>query len=388
MKITIKQKAIVVVCLISTFLFSGTFYVFAVPQQPSSPQSNTPREDPLGDNAPASGPISPQRELTLEEKQELARKVLKEIDQLAIETEMLIENYNEAQEGLKELEAQLAEAQQKFDEINQRYLWRQNIFGERVTEIYKSGRLNFIDVLLATESFSDFISRIRFLSLIADRDSSLVDSILQERSLLRTVRDELQDLKQQKLDKVQQLQSKRAEIEEKLRVSEQYLWKVEKDIQELINEEILEKARLQSELFEKLRQEAAIPGSPLAAMLDPTSPVYTALKYLGLPYLWGGEKPETGFDCSGLTLYVFRQHGVVLPHYSGWQYKMGEPVEKEELQPGDLIFFGKPIHHVGMYIGGNYMIHAPQTGDVIKISDFTTRKDYTGARRFPLRPRE
>jgi peptidoglycan DL-endopeptidase CwlO len=106
-----------------------------------------------------------------------------------------------------------------------------------------------------------------------------------------------------------------------------------------------------------------------------------ALAYLGVPYKWGGASPSTGFDCSGLTMYVFAQLGVQLPHYAAAQYGYGSPVPRDQLQPGDLVFFDG-LSHVGIYIGNGQMVHAPETGDVVKItplSDFGT--SYVGARR-------
>ena len=80
---------------------------------------------------------------------------------------------------------------------------------------------------------------------------------------------------------------------------------------------------------------------------------------MGIPYVWGGTRPSTGMDCSGFTRYVFKQHGVKLPHYSGYQAQMGIPVELADIQPGDLLAFGYPVHHVGIYIGDGLFIHTP-----------------------------
>ena len=113
----------------------------------------------------------------------------------------------------------------------------------------------------------------------------------------------------------------------------------------------------------------------------PGTPVETALAYHGVPYLWGGETPR-GFDCSGLVLYVFAQHDVELPHYSGSQFQLGTKVAASDLIAGDVVFFGSPIHHVGIYLGGGYYIHAPRTGDFVKISKLADRSDYAGARRY------
>jgi cell wall-associated NlpC family hydrolase len=105
--------------------------------------------------------------------------------------------------------------------------------------------------------------------------------------------------------------------------------------------------------------------------------VALAYRFLGVPYVWGGESPS-GFDCSGLTMYVYGQLGIKLGHYTGFQYYAGLRVTRDQLEPGDLVFFhansaGVPQHE-GMYIGNGSFIHAPHTGDVVKISSlFDTR---------------
>lgn len=101
--------------------------------------------------------------------------------------------------------------------------------------------------------------------------------------------------------------------------------------------------------------------------------VNTASKYLGVPYVWGGTTPN-GFDCSGLVQYVLKELGINISRVTYTQYKEGYPVAKGDLQPGDLVFFEKngDVHHVGIYIGDGKMIHAPQTGDVVRIADMNS----------------
>jgi cell wall-associated NlpC family hydrolase len=99
--------------------------------------------------------------------------------------------------------------------------------------------------------------------------------------------------------------------------------------------------------------------------------VRIALQYLGTPYLWGGASPITGFDCSGLVMYVYAQLGIGLTHYTGAQYNEGTHIPPWALQPGDLVFFEPSAagpQHEGMYIGNGQFIQAPHTGDVVKIS--------------------
>jgi len=105
--------------------------------------------------------------------------------------------------------------------------------------------------------------------------------------------------------------------------------------------------------------------------------VNIAMQYLGAPYRWGASGPNA-FDCSGFTMFVYSQVGVSLPHSSRAQYGSGERVSRADLQPGDLVFFGSPIHHVGIYVGGGQYIHSPRTGDVVRVAPLD-RGDYVGA---------
>ena len=106
-----------------------------------------------------------------------------------------------------------------------------------------------------------------------------------------------------------------------------------------------------------------------------------AMRYLGVPYGGAARRPS-GFDCSGFTMYVYAQIGVSLPHYTGSQWGMGSPVSRDQLEPGDLVFFNG-LGHMGIYVGGDNFIHAPHTGDVVKISSMTGwySSTYVGARR-------
>lgn len=113
-----------------------------------------------------------------------------------------------------------------------------------------------------------------------------------------------------------------------------------------------------------------------------------AMTFLGVPYLWGGTSPS-GFDCSGLVYYVYAQQGVKLPRVAADQARVGQPIRTiQELLPGDAVFFADSsgyIHHMGLYIGNGQMVHAPHTGDVVKVSDITKgyyARQFAGGRRY------
>jgi cell wall-associated NlpC family hydrolase len=153
-----------------------------------------------------------------------------------------------------------------------------------------------------------------------------------------------------------------------------------------------------SELRQEIAQlEVALQPPPLQTVvpLAAASPsgttgitaVSIADEYLGVPYRWGGADPLSGFDCSGLTMYVYAQLGIQLPHYAADQWQMLPHVDASQLEPGDLVFFEPRSNgpgHVGIFAGGDNFIEAPHTGDVVKIaslSEEAARMGYVGAAR-------
>ena len=117
--------------------------------------------------------------------------------------------------------------------------------------------------------------------------------------------------------------------------------------------------------------------------------IQEAQQFLGLKYLWGGTSSD-GFDCSGFMFRLYQSQGILIPRDASEQAGAGKPVLKENLQPGDLLFFAKvtpvdKIHHVGMYIGEGLMIHSPNSKSVIRIEPFEAGvygEEYWGARRY------
>jgi cell wall-associated NlpC family hydrolase len=127
---------------------------------------------------------------------------------------------------------------------------------------------------------------------------------------------------------------------------------------------------------------APVPEAPPTALLE------TALSYRGVPYRNGGSDPN-GFDCSGFVQWVFAQHGLRLPREVHDQYQMGSQIDRDDVQPGDLVFFetvSRGASHVGIALGGDAFVHAPSSRGVVRVESYTTdywKRRFVGARRMP-----
>jgi hypothetical protein len=131
----------------------------------------------------------------------------------------------------------------------------------------------------------------------------------------------------------------------------------------------------------------AVAGDPVTFLRE--NIILTVHRFVGVPYRWGGESESDGFDCSGLTMIVYRLNGFELPRSALGQYRTGMPVNKDALEPGDLVFFAtgrsSNITHVGIYSGRDHFIHAPGRGKTIQTASLDSdyfKKRYVGARRY------
>ncbi|GII84458.1 hypothetical protein Ssi03_24480 [Sphaerisporangium siamense] len=138
-------------------------------------------------------------------------------------------------------------------------------------------------------------------------------------------------------------------------------------------------AKTESSLFKRALAQAGQPGGratridiPIPGTGKAAEATKWALTQQLRPYVWGAAGPST-FDCSGLVMWAYQKVGISLPHYTGDQWTAGTHVSREDMRPGDLVFFYSDLHHVGIYIGGGMMVHAPRTGDVVRVAPLGNR---------------
>lgn len=345
------------------------------------PDRTVTRTPPSTDEtSPISPSVTPQTE---EFRRELAAKQARldeftaQLDELDRELALAAEAYNAAVDRLESTKAKVNENELDLADAEQAYAFQVDLLNSRANSIYRQGTLASVEILLDSKSMSDFVARVKFLNTIGLADAEVAKALKGQKTMVEQAADDLKNAAKQAEALEFELKARQIEVMLRIQDRQAMLAAAQGDLLELLDGEASRRSSEESALLKEILSGASEAG----IIVEPGSPVETALAYHGIPYLWGGATPS-GFDCSGLILYVYRQHGVELPHYSGSQFLMGEKVSPAGLRPGDVVFFGSPIHHVGMYIGGGYFLHAPRTGDFVKISALAGRSDYAGARRY------
>ncbi len=326
------------------------------------------------------------RELTFGEKatgitqlQAEARRIRKEIAALDRRLTASVEEYNTARARLDALNAELMAARRDLVGAQADLMETQTLYGRRLAQMYKGGEMTFIDVLLNADDFTGISRQLDFYRLIADADQATIVRMDELAAQVAAIETAIEERREQALVDELELRDKRALVEDQMTQREAVLATVSRRIRK----ELERQARLAATTAGELAREAGVVLDTIDATPAQLAVVRATMRWLGVPYVWGGASPS-GFDCSGLVTYVYRQFGVDLPHGATMQSRLGRPVSFDCLQPADLVFFGTPsfYNHVGIYVGGGLFIEAPHTGDVVKVSrlagrgaDFAARYD-------------
>ena len=306
--------------------------------------------------------------MTTAELFKAADQAEQQIKQLDERLEIAAEEYNGARVRLDDVSSDLVAARIALARREDDLAQRQDLLALRLAWIYKRGDFTWLDALLNSSSFADAENQMDFFARLSRQDRAEEQAF---KGLVATV-DELERTVAARRDEAlaieEQIEDEKLLLDDRLAERQAVLDGLDERIRKILGEY----SRLDGQAAAKLARAAhtnlaSIRGTPAQIAV-----VSETLEYLGIDYVWAGATPEGGFDCSGLVLYIYAKFGVQVPHFAAYQANYGQRVAYGDLQPGDLVFFGSPIHHVGIYAGRDLFIHAPHTGDVVKVSRLST----------------
>jgi len=271
-----------------------------------------------------------------------------------------------------------------------------------VVSAYKGGDPDAAMYVLAAQSFTDLVDRVDVLNRTSHDESAILHRVTVAEREVATRQALLKKQRVQARKLVKQAAAAKREAAALISSQQAKISQLHSQINQLIGERNARLARAAAARRAAAAAAAAAAENPAptttttAPVSSPTSgapappanslgeqAVQIAMGELGVPYVWGGASPS-GFDCSGLTMWVYAQLGIHLDHYTVSQFNAGPHVAESDLAPGDLVFFEPGIGHVGIYIGNGEFIHAPHTGTVVQISSLSDSwyaAEYQGATR-------
>jgi cell wall-associated NlpC family hydrolase len=293
--------------------------------------------------------------------------------------EKVTEQYNDARVLLKKRTAESAAAAVKAKKAAAAV----TAYRDRVRQVVKSEarseRFGTFGAMLSSGSPGDFAAQASLIDMVSSRRSAVLTDASKASAAAKTASDRAAAATAAAAKLARDLQTKRADLQKRASQSKALFDRLSaSERQAFLNsppqDTPVRATRSQPRVTPVDPPPANVPVSGRAAVA-----VAAAKAQLGKPYVWAASGPNS-FDCSGLTMYAWAQAGVALPHSSGMQINSGTRVSKSELKPGDLVFYGSPIHHVAIYVGGGQVIHAPQSGDVVRYASIDMMS-YAGATR-------
>ncbi len=354
-----------------------------------------------------------------------------QVEALGMRLESAVERYNSAQAELGDVRTAIAANENAIAIVRGSVRRAKSALAERLVIEYRSGDPDAIAALLGARSLGEMLGQVSMMRLASRQTSRIIGDLLSAQRELTRREKQLEVDRRRAATLVAQRSAAKAELERGLATQRNLVRGLESEIAQLQREERARQRRIAAEAERRLAAQRA--AERAAAAVDPglggsgsgagssdgnsgsggggsgssggggsagggSAPipppasgslggraVAAAMRYLGTPYSWGGGNAggpsrgigrgagTVGFDCSGLTLYAYAQVGIGLGHFTGTQWNSGQRISRMgDLAVGDLVFFGSDLGHMGMYIGGGQMIHAPQTGDVVKISTITS----------------
>jgi cell wall-associated NlpC family hydrolase len=309
--------------------------------------------------------------------------VERQMHEFDMKLEASIEAYNNAQQQLADVRAAIRENTIKLKIAKHNLKVAQGNLANFLVSAYKrQNDESAAAYVLGSGSWGDLVDRVEYVERLGKAQNELLSQIVSAEREVAKRQTALVREEKKRVVLVAQKREQKQQVEAQLNERQRMLGNLRGDLRQLIEQRREARDRAAREAAARLaQQQADDSGSsggssgggsgggynpPPAGTLGQQAAAI-AQQYLGVPYVWGGASPS-GFDCSGLVVYVFGQLGVSLPHYTGSLWNSGPHVDRSQLAAGDLVFF-YGLGHMGIYIGGGLFIHAPHTGDVVKISN-------------------
>jgi len=339
------------------------------------------------------------------QRAEVAR-LQSQLDGINTEVEQAAEAYNGARYQLGLVENRLDENGRRSAQTQRDLESSRKLLAERLRQLYAHPAPSLVEVLISSGSVTAAADQADLLDRVGQADARVVSGLRHQKAELAELRAQLEKDRATAAEAVEARREQKARIEGLLADRQRLLDGANAELKSLLRAEEERRRQEAARQAELARQRQAAraaaaasasatssseassgaspSGSPTPSPVAPpadgganAAAAQYALQFLGVPYVWGGASPS-GFDCSGLATYVFAKYGKSVPHYTGAIWSAFPQVPRDQLQVGDLVFF-HGLGHMGIYLGGDQFVHAPHTGDVVKVSQFSTYSGYVGA---------
>lgn len=326
-------------------------------------------------SSPASG------QSPIDDKREEARQVAARLDELTARYSRLSDRANEAETELAEVEERIGQAEARLAAtIAERDQTRSQLQDYAVDAYLEGPDNSTLSVAVDSRDEREMPVRLGYIDSVTGNRTQLIDQLAATEEDVNDRVAELEENRQTAADLVDEIEQAAADAQQAIDEQEQLQSQIDAEIAGLIEEQRAAEAAARQAAIDAAAQAAAqqpdpsggdtggdpTGGGSTGGGSTPTPPppaagaagaVAAAMSMQGVPYRWGGADPS-GFDCSGLMMWAWARAGRSLPHSSAAQYSVTRRVSAADLQPGDLVFYGSPIHHVAMYIGGGQIVDA------------------------------